>query len=117
MKLYPYGACDQDTKKELIIFVKDLLGKALNIDSSVDFSDLVIKWFTHDCYPLLLKEDKDTEFRSALEITVQVIYPIDSEFDSIESLCEAYRKSIPRKLKANDYIPARKLLDMLSEII
>lgn len=115
-QLYPYGDYSQDTKTDMIIYLKELLGKVMFLDRSIDIDRVLQDWYIKSNYPILQEVGMEIQYQSTIDIIKDTIYPIEAQNETINDLLVEMRTKIPKSLICNDYLQINELLTMLSKI-
>ena len=116
MKVYPLGNVDEETRFSLIAYLKEVIGKAMYIDDTLDYARIINEWFRSECAATLATVDSETEVRGTLEIVLSTVYKIETTYKDLNSLCDHCLTKIPEDLVCNDYLPVRGLLTRLHNV-
>lgn len=115
-KVYPLGEVTEETRRSLIMYLKELLGKALYIDNTYDYERILLDWYNKDCVPMLHQKDLDIQYRNTLDIIIQTLQSTKTEAESLNKLSRPYYIAVPKAIRCNDYIPITTLLERLREL-
>jgi hypothetical protein len=116
VSLYPYGDYSQAVKEDMIKYLKELMGKLKYVNKNLDTDRILQDWFMKYNYPVLSREDLYTSYQSTLDIIKGVIYPIETQYNTVSEVMDEMQNKIPRSIRRNDYIQIYELINLIKSI-